>query len=331
VAGDNAGALEHNAEFERLASQSTNEETRTMGPVGNAYPVLVSGDLEATQECFDRAIETTRAHPQFGLGNIGLSLYAWSVYMRGWVEAVRGDLATARQMFEQGAQAARDQGDLECEGWALMHFTSLALIDGNVEAALPRVRQGVEIAERIGSPYSRIWSYHMLGAALRLNGQWQEAIELHEQALCTARERRTGLEAEAFFLAYLAEAYLAGRDLPRARTAAEAGVTAGRRTGARVFEQEAQRSLARVLLRQEGAVAAAAIRAALDRAEALIRETGAKNYQPFIHLERAELARLEGDAETRVRELREAHRLFLAMGAPIRVEQVERQLAGEKA
>lgn len=86
--------------------------------------------------------------------------------------------------------------------------------------------------------------------------------------------------------------------------------------------------MARVLLRQEGVAAAAAIRAALDRAEALIRETGAKNYQPFIHLERAELARLEGDADARVRELRAAHRLFVAMGAPIRVEQVERELAG---
>ena len=70
---------------------------------------------------------------------------------------------------------------------------------------------------------------------------------------------------------------------------------------------------------QEGTVAGTAIRAALDRAEALIRETGAKNYQAFIHLERARLARLEGNTETRVRELREAHRLFVAMGAPIRI------------
>jgi hypothetical protein len=59
--------------------------------------------------------------------------------------------------------------------------------------------------------------------------------------------------------------------------------------------------------------------------------THAHAYALVLSLERAELARLEGDAETRVRELREAHRLFLAMGAPIRVEQVERQLAGEKA
>jgi ATP/maltotriose-dependent transcriptional regulator MalT len=286
----------------------------------------VSGDLDAAQDRFDRAIEATRAHPQFGLEVFGFSFYVMSVYLRGIVEAFRGDLTTARQMLEQGAQAARDQGDLESEGWALMHFTSLALIDGNIEAALPRVRQGLEIAERIGSPFSRIWSCHMLGAVLRLNGQWQEAIELHEQALRTARERRTGLDGEVVFLAYLAEAYLAGGDLPRARAAAEAGAAAGRRTGARVFEQEAQRALARVLLRQEGAAAGAAIRAALDRAEALIRETGAKNYQPFIHLERAELARLDGDEALQLRELREAHRLFVAIGATGQAERIIQQL-----
>jgi len=326
LAGDNAGALERMAEFERLASQSTNEETRTIGCAAGSYPVFLSGDLDAAQQRFDRAIEATRAHPRFGLGVGFLGVFAWSVHMRGWVEAYRGDLATARQMFEQSAQAARDQGDLETEGFALMSFIYPAVIDGDVEAALPRVRQGVEIAERIGSPFSRIWAHHMLAAALRLNGQWREAIELHEQALRMARERRTGLDGEAFHLALLAEAYLAGGDLPRARAAAEAGVAAGRRIGARGQENEAQRSLARVLLRQEGVAAAAAIRAALDRAEALIRETGAKNHQPFIHLERAELARIEGNTEARGRELCEAHRLFTAIGAAGQAERLAKDL-----
>ena len=55
--------------------------------------------------------------------------------------------------------------------------------------------------------------------------------------------------------------------------------------------------------------------------------TGAKSYEPFLHVERAELARLTGDERARERELREAHRLFLEIGAPIRAEQVARELA----
>jgi hypothetical protein len=56
--------------------------------------------------------------------------------------------------------------------------------------------------------------------------------------------------------------------------------------------------------------------------------TRARSYAPFLHVERAELARLSGDETTRQYELREAHRLFLEIGAPIRAEQVAKELAG---
>ncbi len=95
-------------------------------------------------------------------------------------------------------------------------------------------------------------------------------------------------------------------------------------------EARAQLALARVLLRREGTRAAAAIRRALDRGEALLAETGAKNLQPFIHLERAELARLENDPRTRERELRTALGLFDEMEAPIRVREVEALLADSR-
>ncbi len=55
-------------------------------------------------------------------------------------------------------------------------------------------------------------------------------------------------------------------------------------------------------------------------------ESGGAMEEPFIRLELAELARLTGDANARQRELREAHRLFTDMGAPIRAAQVEAML-----
>lgn len=42
--------------------------------------------------------------------------------------------------------------------------------------------------------------------------------------------------------------------------------------------------------------------------------------------ERAELARLTGDEATRERELREAHRLFTEIGAPLRAAEVAKEL-----
>ena len=80
----------------------------------------------------------------------------------------------------------------------------------------------------------------------------------------------------------------------------------------------ARLALARVLLRTDGAGARDAVHAALTRAEVLVDETGANAYAPLIHLERAELARLIGDGPARERQLREAQRLFVEMGATAR-------------
>jgi hypothetical protein len=51
-----------------------------------------------------------------------------------------------------------------------------------------------------------------------------------------------------------------------------------------------------------------------------------KIFEPFFHVERAELARLAGDEVTRHSELREAHRLFLKIGAPIRAAEIAKEL-----
>ena len=54
--------------------------------------------------------------------------------------------------------------------------------------------------------------------------------------------------------------------------------------------------------------------------------SGAKSYEPFLHVERAEVARLSDDEAAWQRELREAHRLFTEIGAAIRAEQVAKEL-----
>jgi hypothetical protein len=56
---------------------------------------------------------------------------------------------------------------------------------------------------------------------------------------------------------------------------------------------------------------------------------GAKSYEPFLHVERAELAKVTGDEATRQCELREAHRLFMEIGASIRAAEVAKELVSE--
>jgi hypothetical protein len=78
--------------------------------------------------------------------------------------------------------------------------------------------------------------------------------------------------------------------------------------------------------RAEGLIARPAIEAALERALALVRDIGARGFEPHVYLERAALARLTGDEAARQRQLREAHRLFLEIGAPIRAAEVAKEL-----
>jgi hypothetical protein len=75
-----------------------------------------------------------------------------------------------------------------------------------------------------------------------------------------------------------------------------------------------------------GVEATREIEATLGETDAWLEMSGAKSYEPFLHVERAELAGLSGDEVARERELREAHRLFLEIGAPIRAAEVAKEL-----
>jgi hypothetical protein len=96
--------------------------------------------------------------------------------------------------------------------------------------------------------------------------------------------------------------------------------------GAKLDEPHARIVLARVLMQSDGPAARSAIEAELDRAEALIGESGARALAPLVLEERARLARLLGDEPCRERELREAHRLFAEMGATGHAERLAQEL-----
>lgn len=107
-------------------------------------------------------------------------------------------------------------------------------------------------------------------------------------------------------LTQLARARLAIGDPVGAVAAAGDAVAATHRMGARLVECLALLTKTQVVRPSHGADAA---RADLDAALALVRETRALTYEPFI---REELGRLNGDES----ELREAVTLYQAIAAP---------------
>src|SRR4029453_8335170 len=108
----------------------------------------------------------------------------------------------------------------------------------------------------------------------------------------------------------MAAAHLGLGDSAKALPLAQEAIGFTRQLGARFWEFSALLTRVRALRETQGLQAARDIEATLSEADAWIKMSGAKSYEPFVCVERAELARLTGDDATRQRELREAHRLF---------------------
>ena len=163
-----------------------------------------------------------------------------------------------------------------------------------------------------------------LGLAQASAQRWRDAADNLARSLAIIRDERVNLSAEAWTLTGLAAVHLSG-DADRARSTAEEAVAIAERTGTRLIALDAHLVRASALLRTGGVAARPAIERALTRATALIGQTGAGSRTPRVRLVRADLARAQGDELVRRRELSKAERLFVAMGAPIRADQVAKE------
>jgi hypothetical protein len=191
---------------------------------------------------------------------------------------------------------------------------------------LTHARRALERTEGAGV-FLQVLAQVALGIALLANRDWSGAEEAERRALALARESGLGFGTSAWALCFLAEAKL-DQGAPRAALDLADEALADARHGGRLLEMDALLTRARALLGSEGASSAAEVERTLEEAAALIDETEARCREPIVHEISAELARLRGDEVTRERELREAHRLFTEIGAPIRAEQVAKELAG---
>jgi hypothetical protein len=197
---------------------------------------------------------------------------------------------------------------------------------GDVAAAMTHARR-VEIGRGPGKGGPFATPYYCLGIAHRLAGDNEEAASCLERALVIYQEGGGGPPAEMLTSSgRLAVAYADLGQSERARETSARGLALLRSVRMPVYLVIVLVFHAQVLRKTQGAAARAEIEAALAEAEDLIASTGIGAWQPFLHVERAELARLIGDATTRVRELREAHRLFTAMGATGHAERLGAEL-----
>ena len=323
--GEPDQALRHAMEALGLAEQTGDRGLKLVVHQALAASHAESGRLREALRFAEQGLDLAPEDPRLGANLVGYSPYAWLTGFKARLLVHMGRLEEARRTIDRCLDLSRALGETEAPGSWYPVAALAAEHAGDAEGALAHARRAVEIAEKTGHSFSRAVAYLALGMALKMRGQSSEAVETLEHALAVSRERRTGLQFEAWGLSLLAEAQLANGEPDRARATANEAVAAAHQTP--LFECVARLALARVLLRTDGAGARDAVHAALTRAEVLVDETGANAYAPLIHLERAELARLIGDGPARERQLREAQRLFVEMGATARAQQLARDVA----
>ena len=276
-------------EVNRLTIEIGDPGLRVAMATVTAYARWVRGRLAEALSVLDEAIAMGTEDPALGGGINLVCPYATCLWMRGMILVSMGYPEEAASSVEHAMRAAREQGDLEAEGWTHNTHIWLARSAGQTELALGHATQGYELAERIGDAFSRIWALYNVGYARLMVGETSEALATIERSIELGREARTALELESLRVSGLSEALLGAGDAGRALEAAQESVRLARERGNESMLAICYRVLAEALLASNGPGRVAAAQEALEKATAAAEATGFRSELPFIERAREKL------------------------------------------
>jgi adenylate cyclase len=278
------------SEVDRLSREIGDPAQRMAVLSVPVFSLFLLGRVDQALAAMDEGIALGAGDPALG-GGINLSCpYAFFLMMRGVVLTVTGQFEEAPEHLERALEVARAQGDLEIEGFTQMNFTWLARYLESAEGVLTRAGEGLRLAERFGSTFSRIWAQGWMGYAHLTQGNVGEAITALEGAIALARGARTGLEAEPFWLAGLSEALLAAGEHERALACARESLGVAAQRGAAVYLPGCHRALADALLAGSQPDDLAEAERELEQARAAVEQTGLRAELRFIERAQEHLA-----------------------------------------
>jgi class 3 adenylate cyclase/tetratricopeptide (TPR) repeat protein len=308
-------SLKNVREATQLAEDSGNADLKLGLQMALAYFGAAAGRLRESLATTEAALSQNGRDPTRSAELAGIDPIVFLTAFRGHLLGQLGQLTEARKGLDAALELAAEHVDSEVRGWIHGWIVVLARATGETTDVLEHANRGLEIAERTGSFFSQVVAFAHLGRALALRGEWQAAIGAFESSLEIARTKRIGGEIEAGIVADLAEAHSSIGNHHTALAFAREAIDLAHRRGVKVEECRAHLVIARVLVRAEGAPKQRAVRKALETAAEIARATEARIYEPFIHVELAEVARLAGDETARASELRTSSELFAEIGA----------------
>jgi tetratricopeptide (TPR) repeat protein len=203
--------------------------------------------------------------------------------MRGQTLVMLGRGEEARPFLDRIIQLESSQVDALHYGIPSWAYVDLAWAEGNIGLAQVHADRAFSIAIKSGNPYLRVYAQALRGVSQIVAGRLTSAIEDLSGALSFARSRKAGLENEARILADLANAYRLNGDTATAFTTVVEAIKVSTERHARVPECLARIVRADLLLRSETSDQKAEGKQELERARALMQETGAMLFANFIN------------------------------------------------
>ncbi|MHC4342433.1 MAG: hypothetical protein ACYSX0_19740 [Planctomycetota bacterium] len=284
-----------------------------------------AGRLEEALAIAEQGLERAGGDVQLGVEVMGWSPYLFLRCLRGGMLVQLGRLAEGEAELVLTRELIHAEGDRDCIFINARVRQMLASWQGDFESALRCAREQVEVSERMGSPLFALMSRMMLATALLDTFQCQTAREIAKELWPFGQHL---VMMRPVLQEIRARAALGLGDLAGARSAAiDALDSATRvpavRVGVGVF---VRLQATQALLASDGDASTERVARELDTVQGLIEETGAEVLRPRLHERRAQLAAVRGPDDIRVRELREAHRLYVEMGATGHADRVAQEL-----
>jgi adenylate cyclase len=323
-AGDLRAYHAHASEALRVAGR-TGDPVLSAALASDAHPFCWTGRLREAVRLCEQAIALGPDDLSLGRDVFGVSAYLLGSMFRGMALVEMGLLEAAASDLDRASEHPDEQPTPFI--WAQAWHVVRAYRSGDVSRALAFARRTLERAEGVGDTVTKVLAHVVLGVALVANKEWNAAEDAERRALEIARKSRVGFGVTAWALRFSGEASLGRGDSRTALELADEALTEARQNGSRLFEMDALLTRARALLRSEGASRAAEVQRTVAEARELIAETDAHCRDPVVHEISAEIAGVLGDAATRGRELREAHRRLVEMGASAYAELLARKIA----
>jgi adenylate cyclase len=270
-------------EAKAIADESNDPSVQITLKAVLCHALWLSGDLrEALRmniEATNRASEIVR----FDRQTLGFDIEIWLTALRGRILVMLNRTEDARPFLDRVLQLDSSKVDHVHHVMPSLAYVDIAWLQANVGLAQEHADRAFSIALKSGNPYLRVYAQACRGFSHIIAGRLTSAIEDLSDALNFARTRKAGLENEARILADLANAHGLNGDTAIALSTIDQAILIATERHARIPECFARIVRAKLLLRSAGNDQVVEGEQELERATALMQETGAMFFETFVN------------------------------------------------